>query len=84
MLINKRKALEVLDTFRSPMFRSLYGNYWDIGGILTKDVKIHSNNGLPEVGQVLVSTNNTSFDEGEVGKFIKSRFTTPSKWERQR
>ena len=84
MLINKQKALEVLDTFRSPMFRSLYGNYWNVGGIVTRDVKIHKTTGLPEAGQLLVSTNDTSFSEGEVGKLIKSRFTEPCKWEANR
>ena len=84
MLINKQKALEVLDTFRSPMFRSLYGNYWNVGGIVTRDVKIHKTKGLPETGQLLVSTNDTSFSEGEVGKLIKSRFIEPCKWEANR
>jgi hypothetical protein len=84
MLINKQKALEVLNTFRCPMFRSLYGNYWKVGGILTDDVKIHNTTDVPKEGQLLVSTNDRSFSEGEVGRFIKSRFTEPSKWEKDK
>lgn len=84
MLINKQKALEVLNTFRCPMFRSLYGNYWKVGGILTVDVKIHNTTDVPKEGQLLVSTNDRSFSEGEVGRFIKSRFTEPSKWEKDK
>ena len=83
MLINRAKALEVLDTFpRCPMFRSLYGNYCNVGGIVTPDVKIRDDKGLPDEGQTLLSTSDGSFADGEVGKYIRSRFTERSKWEK--
>ena len=47
MLINKQKAIETLNTFKSPMFRSLYGNYAKVGGIKVDDVKIYNAAGLP-------------------------------------
>jgi hypothetical protein len=80
MLINKTKALETLNTFKSPMFRSLYGNYAKVGGIKTDDVKIYSV-GLPTKGQTLLSTSDMSFRNGQVGKYIRDRFTEPSRWE---
>lgn len=83
MLINKQKALEVLDKFRSPMFRSLYGNYCGVGGVTVPDVKIYEPKGIPEPGQKFVSTCEASFDHGEVGSYIKERFKEPSKWEKR-
>lgn len=80
MLINKQKALETLNTFKSPMFRSLYGNYAEVGGIKADDVKIY-NASLPVQGQTLISTADASFKYGRVGKIIRDRFTEPSRWE---
>lgn len=82
MLINKQKAVEVLDQFpKCPMFRSLYGNYWNVGGITVQDVKIYDDNDLPEAGQTFLSTSDGSFRNGKVGEYIRKRFTEPSKWE---
>lgn len=73
MLINKAKALEVLDTFTSPMFRSLYGNYCKVGGIEAEDVK-------NRVGP-LMSTSDLEFRHGRCGRIVRERFTEMSKWE---
>lgn len=81
MLINKELALETLNTFKSPMFRSLYGNYAKVGGIKADDVKIYNGAGLPQQGQALLSTSDASFKHGRVGKIIRDRFTEPSRWE---
>ena len=82
MLINKAKALEVFRVFPDcPMFRSLYGNFWNVGGVQSKDVKIYDLQGEPAPGQQLVSTCDQSFKNGDVGAFIRSRFTDSCKWE---
>lgn len=82
MLINKKKALEVLDAFPTcPMFRSLYGNYTEAGGVKTDDVKIYDPMSLPARGQTLLSTSDASFSFGAVGKYIRDRFSEPSRWE---
>ena len=81
MLFNKAMVMEVLDKFDSPMFRSLYGNYWQVGGFDTEDVKINTLEGVPPEGCVLLSTSDRSFDRGECGKIIRARFTEKSKWE---
>lgn len=84
MLINKQKALEVLDKFpKCPMFRSLYGNYWKVGGVLAKDVKVYDRGTVPKKGQTLLSTLDDSFENGNVGNYIRERFTEPSKWEKK-
>ena len=82
MLINKRKAIEVLDQFpRCPMFRSLYGNYWEVGGIQAKDVKVYDLERVPDRAQTFASTTEETFKKGNIGKHIRQMFNEPSKWE---
>lgn len=81
MLINRAKALEVINKFPDcPMFRSLYGNYWDIGGEIIKDVKIQGSGEVPEDAKFL-SSDDKSFLKYQVGDFLRSRFTEPTKYE---
>lgn len=81
MLINRAKALEVLNKFPdSPMFRSLYGNYYDLGGTLMDDVKIINLERCPEDPKYL-STDDRSFSKGKVGEFIREAFPEPSRFE---
>lgn len=82
MLIDKEKALEVFDTFDgSPMFRSLYGNYWNIGGTNRADVKIQTIDELPNDDADFVSTSDESFKRGAVGRYIRTMFKTKSAYE---
>ena len=82
MLIDKDKALEVLNVFDGYyMFRSLYGNYWQIGGEDMADVKIHKQHELPGEDARYVSTADMSFKYGEVGRYIRQTFSRPSRYE---
>ena len=81
MLFNKAKIIETLDRFRSPMFRSLYGNYCNVGGVEFEDVKINNLEGVPPEDCVLLSTSDRAFVSGACGKVIRARFTERSKWE---
>ena len=82
MLINRKKGLEVLQRFPNvPMFRSLYGNYWRIGGTLMDDVKIQNNNDIPGKDWRFVSTSDGSFEHGRVGDYIRKQFKDASKYE---
>lgn len=83
MLIDREKALVVLDKFSEcPMFRSLYGNYWSIGGVEHNDVKIYLQNEEPDPESVWLSTSDLSFSRGRVGEYIRSVFTEESVYER--
>lgn len=82
MLINRKKGLEVLQKFPGvPMFRSLYGNYWSIGGTLMDDVKIQNNDDVPGKDWRFVSTSDGSFRHGRVGDYIRGQFKEPSRYE---
>lgn len=81
MLINKEKALEVLNRFPDcPMFRSMYGNYWGIEAVKVKDVKVRNLTDCPK-DSVLLSTDDKSFYHGKVGEYIRECFPEPCKYE---
>ena len=83
MLINRKKALEVLDAFPDcPMFRSLYGNYWEIGGVNRRDVKLTMIWQEPADNQSFLSTEDIAFNEGLAGRFVLKRFPEKSRFER--
>lgn len=87
ILINKKKALEVLDKFPEvPAFRSLYGNYWKIGGVNKHDMKVKILNygklQLVKECWDFVSTDDQSFRRGNIGDFIREKFNRPSRFER--
>ena len=87
LLINRKKALEVLNRFPdTPAFRSLYGNYWKIGGESKHDMKVKVLK-YPKMYAVendweFLSTSDTSFREGTVGEFVRKRFNKRSRFEK--
>ena len=81
MLVNREKMRTVLKCFQSPMFRVLYGNYWSIGGIDMKDMKILRNNNIPEDATYLSSDDN-SFMTGEIGRYMRNKFKGKSRFEK--
>ena len=85
MIVNKSKALDVLTKYRRcPMFRSLYGNYWNIGGKNIDDVKIVDLDAEPDTDAVFLSTSDKSFEHGKVGEYIRSVFAEPCVYEESR
>ena len=74
ILIDKKKALEVLNRFQSPMFRTLYGNYWEIGGEDIADGKIVRRNQKIEDSAPYLSSDDSSFMTGDIGRYIKGKF----------
>lgn len=81
LLVEREKMLEALEMFpRCPMFRSLYGNYANIGGDFHRDVKINSPDRAVNPELDFLSSSDKSFN-GEVGKFLAERFPDPCKYE---
>lgn len=80
MLVNKEKAIEVLNIESCHMFRSLYGNYHNIRAEEMPDYKI-SRTDLKWNGEsMFLSTTEKSF-KGEVGKQIRELFPDKCKYE---
>lgn len=80
MLINRKKALELLQMSDNPMFRSVYGNYAKVPSTEHSDVKIVNVNKEYKGGDYL-STSDESF-EGKVGEQIRATFPNKCKYER--
>lgn len=82
MLINRKKAQYILENFPSDIaFRSTYGNYYEIESILKPDVKVSRLEQEFDEDSELLSTNDTTFKQGNIGTYIRSIFSTPSKYE---
>lgn len=84
--INRKKMKEVLERFPDePMLRALYGNYWKIGGVNKPDVKVRGEDSaaMEDIVQNsdFVSTEDDIFKHGEIGQYLRDRFTTPSVFE---
>lgn len=88
MVMNKerRKLLATIVSLVNPMhldtqMRTLYGNFWRVGGEQAPDVKV---NGLREKfdeGSTFLSSNDQTFKNGEIGYYIRQRFNTKCKYE---
>ena len=83
MLINRKKALEVLSEFPNcAMFRALYGNYWKIGGRDDHDVKIAKMDKEVNPDWEFLSSSDISFTNGKLGAFICEKFNEESRFEK--
>lgn len=79
-LINRVKALELYEKFPNlKMFRSLYGNYFEIDCKFMKDCKVYDLQTIPDTPYI--STTDAAFKEGKVGKFLRKYFGNPSQYE---
>lgn len=84
MLMNKQKLKKALMLYSdTPMFRSIYGNYAEIGGNNHKDVKIIGlQSEIPDNAD-MVSTSDESFRYGIVGQRIRDKFQIRCRYEKQ-
>ncbi len=80
MLMNKQLVRESINKCTSPQMRSVYGNINRIPYKIHPDVKVCGLDEMPHEPDFL-STNEISFNQGMVGDYIKSAFTTPSRFE---
>jgi len=86
ILINRKKMLKVLDLFPDePMSRGLYGNYWEIGGESKHDMKIrvlkYNKMDIVMNRWEFLSTSDVSFESGNVGRYIRDKFSEKSRFE---
>lgn len=86
MLLEKQKFLTITDALpwdtTGFMFRSIYGNIYNIGGKERQDTKVHRIEQLEELSKGdVISTADRVVLRPEFQRFIFSRFPTPSRYE---
>ncbi|MEU5431701.1 hypothetical protein AB0H73_39790 [Streptomyces olivoreticuli] len=74
------KAIEEAREVRRPQCRSLYGNIHKIAGILAGDCKVVSRARGAPYGP-FVSTTDSSFNNGLIGKQLRAKFPDPCRYE---
>lgn len=80
-LLNKHDAMELMGKYpEAYMFRSLYGNVYGVPYMFHKDVKVYTNDKLPEFDDYL-STSDDAFKNGLIGEYIRNKFPNPCKYE---
>lgn len=85
MLINRKLGAKTLaDHPNQKLFRSLYGNVNKLSGIQMDDVKVQGAGDEFNKESPLLSTNDSSFRYGFIGKYIREIFTQPCEYEEER
>lgn len=84
MLLNRQRYLEVWEIanrVKYPHSRTLYGNYWRIGGRKATDPKVMVLGPHFPRGALLLSTMAETFARGQVGAFIRGAFAQRCRYE---
>ena len=82
-IFNRRRLLEVIERYPTIKgTRSLYGNTYLTETEHLVDQKVFKVGDLPPENAVFISTEDRAFNEGKVGKMIRTKFPDKSKWER--
>ncbi len=83
-ILNRQRLLKIIEKYPDTKgTRSLYGNSYLVDGMRPmKDVKIFDSKTIPDHSSVFLSTEDLSFSNGVVGKFIRESFPSKSRWER--
>lgn len=79
MLFEKSK-IDAIRRCSSPQMRSVYGNVTRCRWIQHDDVKVYDLETVPE-GADYISTNDDTFRNGAVGRYIRGIFSEPSRFE---
>lgn len=89
MVMNKkrRKVLQATQLMFNEkgldiQMRTLYGNFYHLGGDYYEDVKANKLNDEPDKSAIFLSSNDQTFMRGKIGDYIKRSFTEKSEYER--
>lgn len=84
-IFNREKVLKVLCGYpKEHCIRSIYANVYDVGGKKAQDCKIpNPDDDFTEVikNSDFVSTSNSSFMRGAIGRWLRDRFSQPCRYE---
>lgn len=82
LLVNRKDALLTMKTFPAePMFRTLYGNHRQIGGIQVQDCKFGTIREPKDWKTEFLSTSDEAFRSHDIGEYIRSQFPEKSRFE---
>lgn len=62
--------------------RTLYGNFYRLGGAEMADVKVSLKDVVPDTSQTFLSTLDDSFRDGKIGVYIRNTFPDKCRYER--
>ena len=62
--------------------RTLYGNFWNVGGVEISDVKTSNHDTAVADNDTFLSSNDQSFNDGVMGQLIREKFKNKCKYER--
>ena len=80
MLLNKEQVKATLYKCSSPQMRSAIGNINRLPFVIHNDVKVYDLESVP-VNENYLSTNEKTFNDGMVGRYIRETFTKKSRFE---
>lgn len=79
---NLREFAKIVDPEdRTIDMRTLYGNFYRLGGTEMADIKISRKEVLPDTSQTFLSTLDASFRDGKVGVYIRNSFPDKCRYE---
>lgn len=86
MLMSRKKLKKLLGLFPDePMIRALYGNYYHVRGKNSPDYKVRVKS--YDLGRLknwdFVSTQDDSFEQGNIGRYLRDKFCVPSRLEQK-
>lgn len=78
IVLNKHKLLKLMERVPAgmmPHVRTMYGNYYRIGGERIEDVKIIRDDQTIKADAQFLSTIDGSFESGMIGRYLRDRFS---------
>jgi hypothetical protein len=86
VLMNRTRLAEALHrmepVYPIPQWRTVYGNLHEVEAVVGVDCKVSKPSATFDKNASLLSTEDIAFAQGDVGKFIRSKFRKPSRYER--
>ena len=80
MLLSKEQVKATLYKCSSPQMRSAIGNLNRLPFVVRPDAKVYDLESVP-TDETYLSTNDNTFQNGQVGRYIRDTFTTKSRFE---
>lgn len=82
MIFNRKKLAEICETYKDyGCKRSFYGNIYTTQRQQVSDCKLYKLDDKPTGKEIFLSSMDSTFNKGEIGKYIRQKFNKPCKYE---